>query len=71
MTTDNVCDGLANGGDQPWVLQYADRRVGSRMNFLELMMPVEIDLPANFLELFDKASFNEMNRSLIDAQLRL
>lgn len=66
MTADNARDRLANTGDQPWVLQNADWRIGSGLYFLELMMAVEIDFPTNLLKLLDKTSFDEMDRTLIN-----
>lgn len=71
MTADHACDRLADTGNQPRVLQYTDWRVGSSLNFLELIMTVEIDLPANLLKLLDKTSFNEVNWTFIDAQFWL
>lgn len=71
MTPDSVCDRVGNTGNQPWILERGNWRVGSCLNLFELVMAVEIDLPADFLKLFDQTGFDEMNRALIDAQLWL
>ena len=54
-------------GNQPRILQYTDRRVGSGLDFLELMVTIEIDLPANLLELLYESSFNQVDWTFINA----
>lgn len=67
MTADDARDRPTDTGNQPRVLQYTDWRVGGSLDFLELMMTIEIDLPADFLKPLDETSFDEMNWSFIDA----
>lgn len=67
MTADDVCDGLADSGHQSWVLEYANWGVGSSLNFLELMMAVKVNFPADLLELLDESCFNKVNRAFINA----
>jgi hypothetical protein len=62
---------LANFRYEARVLEDANRRIIIGMDLFKLVMSVELDLPAQTLELLDEASFNEVNRPFIDSRLGL
>jgi len=62
---------LGDSRDQPWVFQDADRWIAGSVDFLKLVMSIEFNLPSETFQLTDKASFDEVNRTLVDARLGL
>jgi hypothetical protein len=67
MLAHGLRDGLAHAAHEPRVLEDADGRVVLLVNGLELVVAVELDVPAEALELLDEAGLHEMDRAGIDA----
>ena len=51
MVADDLCNGLANAGYEAGVLELADGRVVLSCDLFELVVALELDLPAKFGEL--------------------
>ena len=67
MGTNHIRNSSAHLRHEPGVLQDPNRRVLLRVDLLELVVPVEVDLPAEGLELVDEPCVNEVDGALVDA----
>lgn len=71
MAADGLRDSLAHARHGARVLELANGRVVRDGDVLELVVSVELDLPAEALELLGQAGLDEMNGALVDAGFRL
>ena len=71
VISDSLCDGLTDTGHESWVLELSDGRVILGVKFLELVMAVKLDLPAEFCQLFRQTSLDEVDRTLVYFELGL
>lgn len=71
MATYSVCDRFCNAGDKAWILELANGRIVSSADVFELMVSVKFDLPAKTFQLLNKTSCDDVDRTSIDASLRL
>lgn len=69
MTADGLCHGLADPGHTSGVLQLADWRVvrDGGVDLLELVVAVELDLPAELDELLRQPGVYEVDGALVHA----
>jgi hypothetical protein len=71
VRADGVRDGLADLAHEARVLEDPDRRVVRGGDLLELVVAVELDGPAEALELLDEPGLDEPDRAGVDAGARL
>lgn len=71
MSANNACYRLRNARNETRVFEDADRRVGRSGDLLELVVTIEVDIPAEFLELVNKPCVYEVDGTLIDTWLGL
>ena len=73
VRANDLSDSLADARYAPRVLEHANGRIVLELadNPLKLVVPVELDVPPEGLELLGQASANKMNRALIDSGFRL
>jgi hypothetical protein len=69
MATDGFGDGLADAADKTGLEHVVCGRIiySLSVDLLELVVAVELDLPAKFGKLIDEAGFDETNRTLVYA----
>ena len=71
MVADDLCDCLADGGDEARVLELADGRVVLGIDLFELVVTIENDLPTKLCELFGQTGFYQVDWTSVDTDLRL
>jgi hypothetical protein len=68
MRADGLRNGLADAADEARVLEDADGRVARLCDLLELVVAVELDGPAEALQLLNKPSLDEVDRARVNAR---
>lgn len=71
MGAHGLRDGLGDLADEARVLEHADRRVGQRVDGVELVVAIEEDGPAELAELRGEPGVDEVDGALVDAGLGL
>jgi hypothetical protein len=67
MRADGLRHGPADAADEARVLENTDGRVARLCDLLELVVAVELDGPAEALELLDEPCLDEVDRARVDA----
>lgn len=71
MCTNGLGDGFGDTRYESGTLHDALRRVAIDMYVFELMVPIELDVPADFFELPSETGFDQVDRTKIDTCARL
>jgi hypothetical protein len=71
MIADNLRNRFSNTRNESWVLENPDRGIVLSNNFLEHVMTVELDIPANPSQLLYESCIYYMNRAFVHPKLAL
>ena len=71
MVSDDLSNGLTNPGHEPRILELPDRRVILGIDRFELVVAIEIDVPAKLFQLIYYSCVHEVNWTVIYAETML
>jgi hypothetical protein len=71
VAPNGLCDGLGDTRHEARVLEFPDGRVAVGRDLFELVVPVELDFPAELGELVEQARFDEVDGAGVDAYFGL